>query len=325
MQQQFIESAVEALETGNIRDEVEKHNHPDARFIPQKSAEHRVPRTFSKQNVTQKDNPKKKTRKQGRNGEKSTGQEILEDMRNEDIICFQEDEEIVPRGQLLPESVTLVDDNTVATDKGKKSTRGQKGKAAKPVEADGNDADDEMPTTSKHQKQFPVRRMNPPRKRRGRNRKYDEYSDSSTDEKVRNSDMIIMPKGLEAMKLRRNPPVYCEIWGQVKRCEMCRVCFEPKHQQKPNNLIFRFRTYRDIPANDGTGRWFVLHKKGNAYYHVEDLACLMGEPDLKNVKPEDLYIEDALFRRLTEAQKTVLKKCGHWKHLRQSRLDLMKC
>ena len=45
MQQQFTESAVEALETGNIRDEVEKHNHPDARFIPQKSAKHRVPRT----------------------------------------------------------------------------------------------------------------------------------------------------------------------------------------------------------------------------------------------------------------------------------------
>ena len=93
-----------------------------------------------------------------------------------------------------------MNDNTVATDKGKKSTRGHKGKAAKPVEADGNDANDEMPTTSKQQKQFPVRRMNPPRARRGRNRKY-EYSDSSMDEEVRNSDTIIMPKRLEAMKL----------------------------------------------------------------------------------------------------------------------------
>ena len=65
-------------------------------------------------------------------------------------------------------------------------------------------------------------------------------------------------------------------------------------------------------------------RKGNAYYHAQDLACQKRECELTDVTNKDLYIKDKLFARLMEEQKTLLKKREHWKPLRHARLQVLK-
>ena len=50
----FTQSAVDAFRQGRLEADIEKHNDPDKYFMPSRSAKHRVPKSFSDTNPTQK-------------------------------------------------------------------------------------------------------------------------------------------------------------------------------------------------------------------------------------------------------------------------------
>ena len=80
-------------------------------------------------------------------------------------------------------------------------------------------------------------------------------------------------------------------------------------------MVFRFRTIRTFVKG---GKRRTSDGPKNAYFHSIDLSCLCQLPELENVKVEDLYIEEACYKRLSDEQKKILKKRKHWNAIRRS-------
>ena len=313
MQKRFTQSACDAFETGNMADEVGISTDPAATFLPTSSAKHRVPKSFSTKNPEQKDQ-RKPGNKKGKASQTAAAKKAAEKKKR----------------ILVPEEVTvgdIYDEFGDVVNSG--HTTPSSGPEDQPQNSDDehNDADDEMIQPSNEPQQnlpsAPQRRVQPKRKRKGRNRRYESHVESSTDEELEEYNGRRVPAEKEKKKMASNPPTYVLIWDRVKRCNGCRIEFSPFHRSAPNNLIFRYVTKREYPDPRMTGKWLVSDKPGNAYYHARDLHCLRRVRELENVQVDDLYIENKTFFQLSPEHKQVLSRRGHLKPLKRARAQLI--
>ena len=65
-------------------------------------------------------------------------------------------------------------------------------------------------------------------------------------------------------------------------------------------------------------------KLANAYFHLQDLACLRRVPDLSNITVDHIYIEDGVYHSLTEGHLEILDRRGHLSALKRIRAILIK-
>ena len=144
-------------------------------------------------------------------------------------------------------------------------------------------------------------------------------------------DGVEITKQKEKAKIARNPPTYVILkrpvnWEEYEypywpqKCTGCDWLFADKLYQEPLNMVFRFRTIRSYVKY---GKRRTSDGPKNAYFHSIDLSCLSSLPELENVKVEDLYIEEASYKRLSDEQKKILKKRKHWNAIRRSRAKLL--
>ena len=286
----YTQSAADALLHGDITKEIDNYDPEAANFLPKRSAKHRVPKIFSTKNPVEKHlRGKKPTKSRARSP----------------VVEIDTEESEVEENQ--PEQIVIADDDD---------------------DANGNQGDDEADDVSPEPIVFSVpnpvttRRMNPKRKLRGKNRKYDSMVDVDDDDELAKYDNIQVPRNKERMKLSENPPVYVFMRPAIKRCNGCRALFDPIHRKPPHDLIFRYvthRTYKD-PVS---GQWVTADKPGNAYYHARDLLCLKREHALESVEPNDLFIEESTYARLSREHKKLLIKRKHWTPLRESRRNVI--
>ena len=286
----YTQSAADALLHGDIMKEIDNYDPEAANFLPKRSAKHRVPKIFSTKNPVEKHlRGKKPTKSRARSP----------------VVEIDTEESEVEENQ--PEQIVIADDDD---------------------DANGNQGDDEADDVSPEPIVFSVpnpvttRRMNPKRKLCGKNRKYDSMVDVDDDDELAKYDNIQVPRNKERMKLSENPPVYVFMRPAIKRCNGCRTLFDPIHQKPPHDLIFRYvthRTYKD-PVS---GQWVAADKPGNAYYHACDLLCLKREHALESVEPNDLFIEESTYARLSREHKKLLIKRKHWTPLRESRRNVI--
>ena len=286
----YTESAADALLHGDITQEIANYDAEAANFLPKRSAKHRVPKKFNTKNPVEKDlRGKKKTKSRARSPVVEVDMEESESEENR------------------PEQIVIADDDD---------------------DANGNQGDDEADDVSPEPIVFSVpnpvttRRMNPKRKLRGKNRKYDSMVDVDDDDELAKYDNVPVPRHKERMKLSENPPVYVFMWPVIKRCNGCRGLFDAIHRKPPHDLIFRYvthRTYKD-PVS---GQWVTADKPANAYYHARDLLCLKKEHALESVEPSDLFIEESTYARLSREHKKLLIKRKHWTPLRESRRNVI--
>ena len=286
----YTESAADALLHGDITQEIANYDAEAANFLPKRSAKHRVPKKFNTKNPVEKDlRGKKKTKSRARSPVVEVDMEESESEENQ------------------PEQIVIADDDD---------------------DANGNQGDDEADDVSPEPIVFSVpnpvttRRMNPKRKLRGKNRKYDSMVDVDDDDELAKYDNVPVPRHKERMKLSENPPVYVFMRPVIKRCNGCRGLFDAIHRKPPHDLIFRYvthRTYKD-PVS---GQWVTAHTPANAYYHARDLLCLKKEHALESVEPSDLFIEESTYARLSREHKKLLIKRKHWTPLRESRRNVI--
>ena len=286
----YTESAADALLHGDITQEIANYDAEAANFLPKRSAKHRVPKKFNTKNPVEKDlRGKKKTKSRARSPVVEVDMEESESEENR------------------PEQIVIADDDD---------------------DANGNQGDDEADDVSPEPIVFSVpnpvttRRMNPKRKLRGKNRKYDSMVDVDDDDELAKYDNVPVPRHKERMKLSENPPVYVFMRPVIKRCNGCRGLFDAIHRKPPHDLIFRYvthRTYKD-PVS---GQWVTADKPANAYYHARDLLCLKKEHALESVEPSDLFIEESTYARLSREHKKLLIKRKHWTPLRESRRNVI--
>ena len=330
---EFGASAIEAIRAACLLPDVEKHFNPDKCFIPAAHAKHRVPSSYPKNNPTQdsanvgrgkgkgrgKGNPKGTGPKAGApcgrgRGRKQTvpgSQNVAGDLDDLDFPPPGTD----PFAQ-LPVHVSDSDCEPQPT--------------TAPVDA-ALPSDDEPPRPT-----FPADtanatddgiHRNPPRRRRGHNRRYENSSGPETsDEELDPYDGLEITKQKEKVKIARNPPTYVILkrpvnWEEYEypfwpqKCTGCDWLFADKLYQEPLNMVFRFHTIHTFVKG---GKRRTSDGPKNAYFHSIDLSCLCRLPELENVKVEDLYIEEASYKRLSNEHKKILKKRKHWNAIRRS-------
>ena len=269
-----------------MQGEVDKHTHPDSQFIPSRAAKHRVPKTFSRKNPTQK--------------YKDRGVPTQErTLRPEEISLDEEDEN---EANISSQSDNDEDYQPHAVGNGDTT----------------DEPDDIVPPCP--EPLIPERRIMPARKRRGKNRKYmsTTAAESSSEEEIRIGQKGRVNKDIEKKKMNTNPPTYVRIRPIIKRCQGCRVLFDKSECIAPNDLVFRYVMRREYPDKDNPGQWKVGDKPGNAYFHSRDLACLKRISELSNVNETHIYIEDGIYHSLTEEHFELLDRRGHLVPLRKT-------
>ena len=240
-QRRYIKSACDALLTTNMQGEVDEHNDPDAQFVPSHAAKHRVPKTFSTKNPTQKYKDR-----QVCNLEPTRPEEISfneKDDHEADVSSQSEnDEDYQPDANLNGETSDEPDDVVPL--------------APEPV--------------------IPECRVLPARKRCGKNWKYmsNTVAESSSEEEIQIGQKGHVKKHIEKKKMNSNPPTYVQIQLIIKRCQGCRVPFDKSECIAPNDLVFCYVMRREYPDKENPGQWKVADKPGDAYFHSCDLACL---------------------------------------------------
>ena len=253
-QKKFIESACDAILTTDLRAEVDKHTDPDAGFIPSNASKHRVPKKFSTKNPVQKFKE--------RNGKKLMPEKVTSEDEDADNECGTSSDSDLDDEYQLPVRIP-----TNSSD----------------------EADDRFPLTV--QPIVPERRVLPPRKRCGKNRKYHSTTpaETSSEEEMAMGHKGRVNKDVERQKMNTNPPTYVWMKPMVKRCQGCRVLFDKSERKAPNDLIFRYQMIREYPDPNNPGQWKKTDKLANAYFHSRDLACLWQVPDLSNITGPHLY------------------------------------
>ena len=285
----YTQSAADALLHDDITQEIANYDPEVANFLPKRSAKHRVPKKFSTKNPVEKHlRGKKPTKSRARSP----------------VVQIDTEESEIDENP--PEQIVIADDD----------------------DANGNQGDDEADDVSPEPIVFsvpnpvPTRRINPKRKLRGKNRKYDSMVDVDDDDELAKYDNIQVPRNKERMKLSENPPVYVFIRPVIKRCNGCRALFDAIHRKPPHDLIFHYVTHCTY-MDPVSRKWVTSDKPANAYYHERDLLCLKREHALESVEPKDLFIEESTYARLSCEHKKLLIKRKHWTPLRESRRNVI--
>ena len=372
----LADSIIEALRTGRVDADFFKHRQPERYFIGSAAAKHRVPRNYPAGNPTQdSQRPKSKpsapasggvAKKQshvqnagavpgegkGRGRRKrSAGGNVVQNKkplgwgRSKTSRSLQYTEE----DQLLTgtlEEVTDVDDADLANILAGLAEEGQAGSnvLARELQTEEN-----VFSQKTHQKRGPKRaglqslqtnndpRRNPERRRRGRNKRYEDNDAYTTDEEMRPYDKLHPTQEQEAVKMAENPPTYCFLWRPppelrppIKKkgyrlypqvCNGCLIPFADQLYDEPGkNLVFRFKTYRQYYVG---GQLHTGKRIQNAYYHARDMGCLRAAPELEDITIEKCYIDRICFSNLTEAHKEILRKRHHWVPLRRVRAKVI--
>ena len=186
-QRKYVESACNAILTTDLRGEVEKHTDPDALFVPSNAAKHRVPKKFSMKNPLQKF---KQRKAKGLQPEPVRyDEENDEDADNEEDGTSESDKD----EYWQPIDIGTDDDDD-------------------DDDSDVNpDPDDRVPP--RPEPIIPIRRVLPPRKRRGKNQKYHSTTpaETSSEEEMTIGHKGCVPKDMEKKKMNTNPPSYVHI------------------------------------------------------------------------------------------------------------------
>ena len=159
-----------------MQGEVDKHTHPDSQFVPSRAAKHRVLKTFSRKNPTQK--------------YKDRG------------IPTQE-------RTLRPEEISLDEEDENEADISSQSDNDEDYQPHAVGNGDTTDKpDDVIPPCP--EPLIPECRIMPARKRRGKNRKYmsTTAAESSSEEEIRLGQKGRVNKDIEKKKMNTNPPTY---------------------------------------------------------------------------------------------------------------------
>ena len=305
----YTNSAVDALLTGDVTQEINIDLEEDAMFIPRKSAKHRVPKVFATKNPTEKDCRSWKKRQRVPKVQKARKKTThKESNMDEDVV------QVPKRRKEITHEEYNMDEDDVSGDK--------------PVTADEIDEGDEEDVRTRRVAETiesnPVemgKKRLPKRKTRGKTRRYDSMVDvdESSDEELDKYENIPVPKEKEKMKLNKNPPTYVFLKDNVKRCQGCYQMFENFHRKAPHNLAFRYRTKRQFPDLGGSGEWMTSPKPSNCYYHSRDMSCLRYVDALESVEPKNLFIEEATWNKLTREHKKLMIRRKHLTHIRRTR------
>ena len=121
-------------------------------------------------------------------------------------------------------------------------------------------------------------------------------AETSSEEEMSIGHKGHVQKDIKKKKMNMSPPTYVHIRPMIKRCQGCRVLFDSSECRAPHDLIFWYVMQREYPDPKSPATWKVSEKPGNAYFHVHDLACLRGVPELCSVNETHIYIEDGTYQ-----------------------------
>ena len=330
---EFDASAIEAIRAACLLPDVEKHFNPDKHFIPSAHAKHRVPSSYPKNNPTQdaanvgqgkgkgrgKGNPKGTGPTTGAPCGRGRGHKLTVPGSQNGAGDLDDLDFPPPGSDPFAEFPVYVSDSD-----------GEPEPARAPADA-ALPSDDEpqrsaLPANTGKPTDDTLRR-NLDRRRHSRNRHYEDGSGSeSSDDELVPYNGLEITKQKEKAKIARNLPTYVILkqpanWEEYEypywpqKCTGCDQLFADKLYQEPLNMVFRFCTIHTFVKG---GKRRTSDGPKNAYFHSIDLSCLSRLPELENVKVEDLYIEEASYKCLSDEQKKILKKCKHWNAIRRS-------
>ena len=104
-------------------------------------------------------------------------------------------------------------------------------------------------------------------------------------------------KNDEKIKIGQNPPQIVFINNQITQCSRCKVEFTVNGRKKPQDLIFKYKTFHSYPI--GNGKMKTNKYQSPAYFHAKDFGCLVciEEPKERKLAVTDCYISNATRHR----------------------------
>ena len=354
---EYSNSIIDAFRQQRLEADVLKHSHPDKMFIPSATAKHRVPKSYSKTNPTQESNCSQKGKGRGKNSNRGRGRGRGKKSIWDNMIMSETED--IPANEDLQKNVQRRQ-HTTSRKHGRGRGRGLKNvQQERQTSSDDsvvdnfsgeNISEDEIDLTSEeniqqkrnifqsgvivrggasnsnrgrgrrqHRTPMPAHR-HLSRDYRGRNRRYEDAEDYSTDEELRPYDNVTPTAEQMKIKSAQNPPTYCFL-NKAKWCQGCRTPFSANMYTPPLNLVIRFQTIVTWYSRGGE----LQKSRGpqSAYYHAGDLGCLRNCRELELVSVRDLYIDEACYAQLTEDHKKLLRKRRHWIPVRRNRADVI--
>ena len=316
---QFADGIIDSLCQGRLDADLEKHSQPEKYFVGSSAAKHCVPRSFPKSNPTQKAHhlpaPKEATKGSGRTGKLSRRGAHKDRSQNDNMEEIEEEEQLQSEAAYVAQ---IEEDDVLRMD-------------IQTEEDIVSQSTNTEPFLLSNTNKAKEPRRNPARKRHGRNRRYEDPDQYSTDEEVREFDLHAPTSQQETVKLAANPPTYCflrrppehlhppikmrGVKKYPKRCNGCLLPFPDELYEPPLNLVFHFKTVCEWFSD---GKHMTSKKPENAYYHSQDMACLRHCPELERVTIDNCYMEQACFAQLTEEHKKLLKQQNHWNPIRRN-------
>ena len=167
-------------------------------------------------------------------------------------------------------------------------------------------------------------KKNPSRRGRGFNPRYNNTERPQVQKSPRpipilDDPHIIVPEEIEKEFIKSNRVYYVLLpkrmqlsTKQVTRCQGCNGPIRVDEKRFPKNFVFRFKMRRLIPPPGGQGKWIMSSDKRNCYFHSRDLACLRLTHELRDIKIEDVYMDNKSFTSLNHENREELKRRDHF-------------
>ena len=81
--------------------------------------------------------------------------------------------------------------------------------------------------------------------------------------------------------------------------------FTRAKKKEPVDLIFMVFTHRLRPYTDKP--WDRAERKSRAYFHIHNMGCFLRFKELWELKPEDIYMTNQIYGKLTKEHVTYLE------------------
>ena len=127
-------------------------------------------------------------------------------------------------------------------------------------------------------------KTNPTQKQKPTKRKLHQDGENDTDDN--NNDFVNVPDAVEEQKLGYNPPHLVLLCERVIVCSGCKIPFNRRDCNEPNNMVFKYMMFRT--RRNGRDKMVQNNYRSAGYFHARDFGCLHNLEELEEV--EDCYM-----------------------------------